>query len=176
MIAAEAHFYLDDELITAYKPESSWNNEGMHLMNILYFIESLEGGKNYKFEIRMLMTKGSAYIGVEKIHANLRGQGLVSTDSWDGFLEVSDEYTPLDHMGAQVISLTDSVSTDLYDFDDLDDPHDSFDFTQEGQQQITFSDSATAVLLTPTYSLITEDGEKNIVTEDGDPIITEGDY
>ena len=172
MIAVEAHYYLDDELISAYKPSSSWNNDEMHLMHLLYFIESLEGGKNYKFEIRLLMTKGSAYLGVEKIHANLRGQGLVAVESWDGYLELEDEYSLIGE-GSATFGYTDSLSLTWHDVISLD-ISDNYSLVGEGSAVFGYTDITPVInIFRPIYTRITDDDDVRI-TDDGDVRITDG--
>jgi hypothetical protein len=175
LISVKAFYYLDNVLLTDYYPESSWNNEGMHLMHLMKFLETLEGGKSYKFEVRMIAENGTATIAAQNIHAKLSGQGLVAADEWGGLIEVADDYSGILTGGAefgytdtgivfdwrqnQFISITEN-----YDFSGIGGA--TFDYTDMGVDIETIKTIYNFVSEDKDYRVVSEDGNYNIESED----------
>lgn len=90
VVTCQAFYFLDNELIT-YSPVTTWNNDGWHLLHLLYFLQALEGGQLYRWKVKLKISGGTATIDVGELHASLYGQGLVASDEWSGFIELADE-------------------------------------------------------------------------------------
>lgn len=172
LISVKTFYYLDDELLTDYYPESSWNNEGMHLMHLMKFLETLEGGKSYKFEVRMIAENGAATIAAQNIHAKLSGQGLASEGD-SGYIEVSDNYS-LDIIGQNALSYSDSMTTTLYE-DEVDESlSENYGLDIIGSVTFGYTDSVNINVITPIYTRITDEEDIRI-TDEEDTRITDGD-
>lgn len=172
LISVKTFYYLDDELLTDYYPESSWNNEGMHLMHLMKFLETLEGGKSYKFEVRMIAENGAATIAAQNIHAKLSGQGLASEGD-SGYIEVSDNYS-LDIIGQNALSYSDSMTITLYE-DEVDESlSENYGLDIIGSVTFGYTDSVNINVITPIYTRITDEEDIRI-TDEEDTRITDGD-
>lgn len=172
LISAKVLYYLDDELLTDYYPETSWNNEGLHLMHLLKYLETLEGGKSYKFEVRMIMTNGSAMIAAQNIHAKLSGQGLASEGD-SGYIEVSDDYI-LNIVGQIGFSYSDSIELTWTDDSDDEDISENYSLNIISDIAFGYTDSVYLNIISPIYTRIT-DSEDIRITDDDDVRITDGD-
>ena len=160
-----AYYYLDDDLIT-FHPVSSWDNEGMHILPLMYFLENLEGGRQYTWEVRLECTGGSATIAREGVHAFLEAQGLVATEEWDGILELSDAYSLNLGNNGYNPSYSDSVE---FDWRDVMPVNISDAYALElGDNGYTmgYSDSVTIETIKEIFRVISEDGDSLIVSED----------
>lgn len=135
-VDVEVRYYLNDELIPEYKPRTSWNNTGMHLMHLMYFFSDLLKGTVYNFDVRMILKSGTASIAPEHIHAAIKGQGLVAINDFDGLIEVKDDYEPI------------SVPTEL----NLNDAINSLEFTRSHQIG-PFNDEYEPLSLDPNISI-----------------------
>ena len=173
-IRCTAHYYLNGELQTRV-PVTSWNNDGPHLLPLMYWLDNLTSGTVYEWEVYLEITYGSATIGRGDIIAYLEGRGLVAVNEFDGLIELSDEFEPF-IAGFDIVALTDSISLDT-----------------QRPQTISLSDSVTAfvagfdivgladnVRLRTAYvqfNVVSEDDDFNIVSEDGQfNIVSEGGY
>jgi hypothetical protein len=173
-IRCTAHYYLNGELQSRV-PVTSWNNDGPHLLPLMYWLDGLTSGTVYEWEVYLEIVYGSATIGRGDIIAYLEGQGLVAVNEFDGLIELSDEYTPF-IAGFDIVALSDSISLDT-----------------QTPQTISLSDSVTAfvagfdivgladnVRLRTAYvqfNIVSEDDDFNIVSEDGQfNIVSEGGY
>lgn len=173
-IRCTAHYYLNGELQSRV-PVTSWNNDGPHLLPLMYWLDNLTSGTVYEWEVYLEITYGSATIGRGDIIAYLEGQGLVAVNEFDGLIELSDEFEPF-VAGFDIVALSDSISLDT-----------------QTPQTISLSDSVTAfvagfdivgladnVRLRTAYvqfNIVSEDDDFNIVSEDGQfRIVSEGGY
>lgn len=89
----EVRYLLDNEVVSRY-PIETWI-EGKHILSLMYPITTDEG--NYYNWVVQLRTDG----GAVEIHQGdaigiIKGQGLVSSDVWNGYIDVVDEYNILE--------------------------------------------------------------------------------
>lgn len=167
LISVKTFYYLDNVLLTDYFPESSWNNEGMHLMHLMKFLETLEGGKSYKFEVRMIAENGAATIAAQNIHAKLSGQGLVAADEWGGLIEVSEEYSGILSGGAEFV-YTDAGITFDWRQNQVISITENYDFSGIGGATFDYTDSGVDIETVKTiYNFVSEDKDYRVVSEDG---------
>lgn len=167
LISVKTFYYLDNVLLTDYYPESSWNNEGMHLMHLMKFLETLEGGKSYKFEVRMIAENGAATIAAQNIHAKLSGQGLVAADEWGGLIEVSEEYSGILNGGAE-FGYTDAGITFDWRQNQVISITENYDFSGIGGATFDYTDSGVDIETIKTiYNFVSEDKDYRVVSEDG---------
>lgn len=167
IVACQAIYYLNEELI-AYSPVTTWNNDGLHLLHLLYFIKELLGGTVYEWQVYLKMIGGTATIARGDIHASLYGQGLVASDTWDGYLDASDNIVAYFDGGLSV-DFTENVS-----------------FTDYPVQNITASDTVSAIFggglsvalsetvqitKTMAWGYWTDEDDNVITDENGDGIV-----
>lgn len=118
-IKCKVHYYLNgDEL--AYHPETSWDNDGYHLLHLMYFLTTLEDGQRYDWKVALELTNGTATIDRGDIRAALLGQGLVATDEWAGDVKVTDSTYILTLGGDLTYNYADTLTTQ--DYRKKDDP------------------------------------------------------
>lgn len=122
VVTCQAYFYIDGTLVT-YSPITTWNNDGYHLLHLMYFIRELVGGQAYEWKVVLKMSGGSATIARGDIHASLYGQGLVAADSWDGNLEASDVITAT-FDGGFVVNIADTPVIGFEDVSIISTPND----------------------------------------------------
>lgn len=170
IVSCQVLYYLNDDLIS-YSPVTTWNNDGKHLLPLMYFLDTLEGGTRYEWEVRLLLSGGTATIDQENIHAFLQGQGLVAVEAWDGFVECEDEYTP--------IALHDTLTTSLSDTAVVSFITPMSDTVSDTYTPIALHDSLTTSLsdnvsilfVREEFYIGSEDGEYILGSEDDNYII-----
>lgn len=169
-----AHYYLNGEEL-AYNPTTTWDNDGEHLLSLLYFLNTLEGGQRYDWEVKLEIQNGTATIDTGNIHALLQGQGLVAVDKWDGLVEIEDAAYTFTLGGSLTFNYAEDdveTDTDLPDGADIIDA--SYGFTLGGVLGFNYEEyDVNVVARQGVYTRITEDGNTRI-TEGGDTRITEG--
>ena len=117
-----AYYYLND-VLEGYSPVTTWNNDGKHLLDLMYYLDSLSGGEACEWKVCLEIEGGTATIDRGDIHAILMGQGLVAIDDFDGNLEITDTFTAIT-AGGIVAPIT-------------DDPAPEFDRVSYGDVRIT---------------------------------------
>lgn len=139
--SCQVFYYLNGNLIS-YSPVETWNEDGKHILSLMYPLETLAGDSSYDFDVRIELTGGEAIIAVGDIHCLLEGQGLVAVDEFNGTIKCTDEFEAV-YLGQNVVSLIDT-----------------FDLSTEGQGE-------TYYRLTEDGDVrIVEDGDFRI-TEEG---------
>lgn len=85
----EVRYLLDGEELSRY-PIETWI-AGRHIMPLFYVIPTKEG-TSYLWQVQM---KSNANVTIleNEGYGTIRGQGLASTSAWNGYIDVSDEYT-----------------------------------------------------------------------------------
>ena len=171
IITAQAFYYLNGDLET-YSPVTTWNNDGMHLITLMYFLETLLSGSAYTWEVKLKITGGTATIDRGSVRAYLEGQGLLAINAFDGNIEIADEYTPFE-AGFDIIGLTDSVSlaTQRPQTISLSDAYTAF---VAGFDIVGLADSMSLTAQAVQYTRVLENEDTERVTEDGSTRITEG--
>lgn len=165
IMTAKAYYYLDSDLL-AYSPETTWDNDGMHLMHLIYWVQNLEGGRAYTWEVALELTGGTATIDRGWIHALLEAQGLVATEEWDGIIDIEDEYSLTKH-GNKTFSYTDSLSFTWYDVERAN-ITESFSLTKHGNKTFgVISDHVDIETIKERYNHVSEDRQYRRVSEDG---------
>lgn len=114
IITAKVYYYLDNDLLS-FSPVTTWDNDGKHILNLLYWLQNLEGGRQYTWEVALELNGGTAVIDKEWIHGILEAQGLVATEEWDGLVEAEDIITA--HTGGSMHALGISESIEFEEHD-----------------------------------------------------------
>ena len=166
-------YYLDDELMD-YDPVDTWNINGYHTVHLGGWFENVEPSVSHKFEVRAVVSAGTATIGIGDLHVLLKGQAMNASDKFDGTITLTDDITPF-LLGRLIASLTEStVTLDLHR--PLAVTVNDTIYTYSLGRLIT-SMSETEMRLSATqvrYTRITEDEESVRITEDGGIRLTEG--
>ena len=160
-----AYYYLDNDLIDSYTPTTTWDNDGLHLMHLIYWLQNLEGGLTYTWEVRLKTEGCTATIDRDWIHALLEAQGLVAAESWDGVIDVEDEYSLIGAGGAE-FNYDDSVSFTWYDVERLT-LSDSFSLSGIGGAEFSYSDSVDVLAQNILFDVYDAEHEYQIGSSDG---------
>ena len=106
-------YYLDDELMD-YEPVDTRNINGYHTVHLGGWFENVEPSVSHKFEVRAVVSAGTASIGIGDLHVLLKGQAMNASDKFDGTITLTDDITPF-LLGRLIASLTEStVTLDLH--------------------------------------------------------------
>ena len=161
-----AYYYLNDDLI-AFHPISSWDNDGNHILPLMYFLDNLTGGEQYTWRVALKCDRGTIHIDKQGVRALLEAQGLVATDEWDGYIEASDVVSAMFGGSFNVGSITESVVTDERDVQFVT-ASDVVSATFGGSFRIVgVSDSIDIDMIKNLYNVVSEDGDFRIASEDG---------
>ena len=173
-IKCTARYYLNDDLI-AYTPVTTWNNDGFHLLHLLYFLNELESSTPYSWKVTLELENATGEIALGDVHASLYGQGLVATDKWNGLIEVSDSFSL--RLGSHYYTSFEDQTPIISNPESMPDApaiSESFSLRLGSHYGTNITDNVTVTLEAPIYNYVTEDGVQ-LVTEDGDLLTTEGD-
>jgi hypothetical protein len=171
LIKVKARYYLDGQLIEEEEPVTTWNNEGLHLMHLLKWLDSLAGGSAYSFEVRLVMEKGAAVIKPYGIHASLKSQGLVAVDEWSGFLRIEDTYS-LQEEGTSTFPYAESVNVDVHSISVTDEPivlSDTITLHGDETSTLPYADGIPDIIFTRlTFRIVSADHQYRLTSSDGD--------
>lgn len=168
-VTAEVHYYLDTELI-AFKPRTSWNNDGPHIIPLMYFLDTLEGGRQYAWEVKLKISGGTATIGRGDARALLQGQGLVATESWDGIIDIEEEYTGA-FTGGGTFDYTDAGLEFDWRQNEVITINENYSFSGNGGATFDYTDSCTAYTENILFDLVDAEHENQIGSSDGEYFI-----
>lgn len=173
-----AYYYLNDELIT-FHPISSWDNEGNHILPLMYFLDNLTGGEQYVWRVALKCDRGTIHIDKQGIRALLEAQGLVATEDWDGYIEIREEYDfTLGENGysfdySDSVSVNEDVQSEEWSPLDL---ADSYSFTL-GENGYTFNYSdSVEITMAYMFNPWGTDEDDTMVTDTGDSLYFRGHY
>lgn len=93
-------YYINNEEITEYHPIETWV-DGKHVLHLLYHL-NIGDAQLTKFVATLTMNGGSAAIPIQGVQASIRGQGLVATEEWDGYLDFEEEIGEITLGGIEV--------------------------------------------------------------------------
>lgn len=86
-IECHVYYYLNSELITLYQPVATWDNDGKHILSLMYFIQTLEGGATNQWNVALELVNATGVIEIGSARAMVQGQGLIEEHEWDGKIE-----------------------------------------------------------------------------------------
>lgn len=127
------HYYLNG-VEENYTPVMTIGENGLHTLSYNYFLAGISGGQVNDWKVTIECEDGSADINAGDIHILLAGQGLVSNESFLGYIDASDDIEALTIAGLNASAFTETVSASLitntdktasdsinaYDIDSLD--------------------------------------------------------
>lgn len=166
IVTATVYYYLDNDLLS-YSPVTTWDNDGIHLMNLLYWLQNLEGGRAYTWEVALEINGGTATIDREWIHALLEAQGLVAEEEWDGLLEAEDVITA--HTGGSMhTTFTEEVAMANYNVDRLSASDVVSAHTGGAMHALGISENVALYMTKNNYDIQSADEEYQIGSADGE--------
>ena len=171
----ELHYYLDDELVS-YKPieslgaitafQSGTDTPATITRDFFYILKNVEPNVRHTWEVKILAHDiTSMEIDVNHAHVTLEGQRLYGEDYWGGYIEAKDTLTLIPYGYLSLISITESVSADLYT-----------SIGETASDNYTLIDLSNLTLIGMTDSVqVIKQGGFYFATEDGKDIVTEND-
>ena len=100
--------YYYDGVLQDYEPEHTYGEDGEHILGTQYWLQNVSGGEVHYWEVRASVDSGEATLDIGDIHALLQGQKLAAQVSFDGNIELTDEFEALELIG-RIVGLTDSA-------------------------------------------------------------------
>lgn len=111
-IVAQVLYRLDGAIIEDYKPTETWSEDGKHIIS-LYYVIDVEPNTLYRWQVFLNSTGGTISIPVENIRGTIWGQGLVSTEKWDGYIDLEDTFSAIELDSISVNTFTDTFDVDV---------------------------------------------------------------
>ena len=111
-IVAQVSYRLDGAVIEDYKPTETWSEDGKHIIS-LYYVIDVEPNTLYRWQVFLNSTGGTISIPVENIRGTIWGQGLVSTEKWDGYIDLEDTFSAIELDSISVNTFTDTFDVDV---------------------------------------------------------------
>lgn len=102
-----AYYYLNG-VLESYTPVATWNNDGKHILPLMYPLENLASSTTYDWEVRLEIDGGSASVAVGDVHCILEGQGLVAVDEFNGTIKIEDTIT-IEYFDRDFLDLAEDV-------------------------------------------------------------------
>lgn len=172
LVSCQAFYYLDDELIP-YSPITTWNNDGFHLLHLLYFVTGTEAGVSHEWKVVLKLTGGSASIDRGGIHASLYGQGLAASDDWTGILDFEDAYSLIYGSSGFVYNFADEVHISESENERLSvEDNYSLVYGSTGYE-MNYEDEMSIYTRMVQFSWI-DDNDDTMIDSDGDSIVFVG--
>lgn len=88
-IEANILYNLDGARILDYQPSETWSEDGKHIISLYYMID-VEPSTLYRWQVFLNSVGGTLTIPVENARGTIRGQGLVASEKWDGYIDLED--------------------------------------------------------------------------------------
>lgn len=166
-IVCVARYYLNEDLI-AYSPVTSWDNDGYHLLHLLYFLAELTGNTPYLWEVTLELINATGTISTGDIHASLYGQGLVATDTWNGIIDAEELISVSFNGNFSVSGISENISFVKEDVEEIT-TSDIVSASFVGGLTVgTITDTVSIETIKDVYYIGSEDGEYRLISEDGD--------
>lgn len=172
-----AYYYLNDEL-QSYQPVGTFSEDGKHIIPLMYFLNTLEGGTAYEWRVELEVNGGSGTIDRGDVHAWLQGQGLVALDEFAGTIHVEDTYEPI-ILTREIASIVDTVSElTIADYNvKVETLQDLWNVAGLGEKDLaTLHDQNVSVQFAyVVYALCSDDGNYALCDDTGNFVIINSD-
>jgi hypothetical protein len=103
------HYYLN-EVEERYQPVMTIGESGVHTLDYNYFLAGISGGQVNNWKVTIECENGSADIDAGDIHILLAGQGLVSNESFLGYIDATDDIEAMAIAGLDASAFSETVS------------------------------------------------------------------
>ena len=172
-----AYYYLNDEL-QSYQPVGTFSEDGKHIIPLMYFLNTLEGGTAYEWRVELEVNGGSGTIDRGDVHAWLQGQGLVALDEFAGTIRIEDTYEPV-ILTREIASIVDTVSElTIADYNvKIQTLQDLWNIAGLGEKDLaTLHDQNVSVQFAyVSYALCSDDGNYALCDDDGNYVLINSD-
>lgn len=91
--SVEVRYLLDNEVVQRF-PVETWE-QGKHILSLMYPI-TVGSQDFYNWMVQIRSLDASVSIKTDDAIGIIKGQGLAASDVWNGYIDVSDEYTIMD--------------------------------------------------------------------------------
>lgn len=105
IITCQVEYYLNHELID-YSPVATWNNDGKHILSLMYFLTPLAGGSTNDWQVKLTLHGATGTIAIGSARAMIQGQGIVQEKEWEGQIEIEEQipFYTINGLGALAIA------------------------------------------------------------------------
>lgn len=166
-------YYLDGEL-QDYDPVDTFTADGYYTRNFEGWFKDVTPSVPHTFEVKAVVSGGTATIGIEDLHVMLKGQAMNASDSFSGLIACEDNISPylLGRLIASIEESALSLDTQIPIPITLNDTIYTYSL---GRLIASMSETEMRLSFTQDkYTRITEDAESVRITEDGGIRLTEG--
>lgn len=163
--------YVYDGSVNSYNPETIFSEAGKHLLGTQMWMNAT-GGAVHRWEVFAKTTSGTATVDVGDVHVLLKGQGLASVEgSWDGLIECESIFEPF-VPEVEFMEFEEDVELETQYPEELE-AYSEFDAFEPNVEFMELEDSANAFIQIPHDNIVTEEGDQIITDEDsGDHLVT----
>lgn len=166
-------YRLNGTFITNYHPKQIYTASGDHIIHLLYYVPVVAGATS-TFMAFITATDCTVTIAAGNIQASMSGSGMAGEVSWDGTIDVYENYEPItlnklidstaftDSVSLAPLQIAKSTITETY--------------TPISSRVVigTLNESASVTKVVAKYEVSTEQASK--YTYDADYITTDGEY
>lgn len=114
IITCTVKYYLNSELIS-YSPVATWNNNGKHILSLMYFLTPLAGGGTNNWKVVLELSGATGTVAIGDARAMIQGQGIVQHKEWDGNIEVQEVIPYYTINALSSMRVTETVRNSAYD-------------------------------------------------------------
>ena len=158
-------YYYHDDVLVDYQPIETWNLADIHMLDLNYALTEQEAGQ-HTWKVYLEAEGGNIHIDAGDASITLHGQGLITSESWDGIIEIAEEYAGIFTGGAE-FGYEDSGIVFDWKYKDTISITESYDFSGIGGAVFSYTDSVTAYTENIIYELVDADHTVNVGSSDG---------
>lgn len=104
----EVRYLLDNEIVQRF-PVETWK-QGKHILTLMYPITT-NSDNYYNWMVQLRSLSASVQIDAGNAIGIIKGQGLVASDVWNGYIDIDETYTLLNSLDdAEVIRVSDTAT------------------------------------------------------------------
>ena len=148
-------YYLNGVALS-YEPVHTILKSGLYMLDLQYLLEKVSPATGITWDVHFLLEGGTMTLAVNNVHICLKGQGLVSPEAFDGFLEIFEEIPRIDVHDVDVSSISELVALTL--------PSNTSSAVSDNYTPITIGEE-------PVIDYILDQNGENILDQNNEPII-----
>ncbi len=107
----KVHYYLNG-IEENYQPEQIITASGVYTLDYNYYLRDISGGAVNTWTATIETTGASASVDIGGVHVCLCGQGLVSNDTFLGYIDASDDITALTFAGINPAAFSETLTVE----------------------------------------------------------------
>lgn len=159
-------WYYHDGVFIDYQPIETWGLEDTHMLDLMYAYNETEENM-HTWEVYLSAVGGNISIDSGDAAITLHGQGLITSESWDGVIDVSDAITLTGHGHATFGTITENITFNWYDVESIN-VTDTMSLVGYGKATFgTISENIDIETIKDQYNIVSEDEQYRLVSEDG---------